>query len=395
MQELIKEVTNEIDIIYYKYKNIIEGSDVRYVIAYLDEIEGSIKRYFNGKKLLQYMIKSKKESYDFRKIINSKLYYWNLKYMMNFYQKKLYLMFDNLDMRELKGLVKPKLNSEFECNKDNHNISNRIEYYISKNKIIDLKDMKRLDYIMKNDLEKIIHFTIKFLGSIKFLSEEKLIKIFKKNIVSLKKYNINDIAKKLCLNKQNIEINDKDLNLEITKYINIISNTTIDIQENILIYDSIFRMYEANHLITIDKELNNNFEEFQNNNFEEIQFFYDDILVNMAVCLISASYDKIGKEIIGSYFSKMFDRKNYKNIKNIYISYDYIRRNIEDFDEIYKISREVFEIKNTLMHRHIPGRLLLNNELEMYKQYKIILIKYNCKIILRILNFMIKNKIYI
>lgn len=51
MEKYIIKIIKEIDGIYNNHKDIInKGSDVRYVIAYLDEIECSIKTYFNGEK---------------------------------------------------------------------------------------------------------------------------------------------------------------------------------------------------------------------------------------------------------------------------------------------------------------------------------------------------------
>ncbi|WP_288477455.1 hypothetical protein [uncultured Clostridium sp.] len=404
MEELMKKIKNEIDSIYDRYKDIRnQDSDLKYVIAYLDEIEGSIHRYFNGRKILRYMIESRKGSYDFRKKIDLKLSYWTLKNIIDFYQKKMYTMFDDLDLKNLKGLEELKKlqkshknkkksyqNKKFKCNNDNHNISNRLNYYRRKKQFINLEDMKKFESIMTNDLKKLCYLTISFLESIKNISEEELIKVFKKDIKSFKKDDINIILKKSCLNKQNSEIDDKYLKAEMDKCLDtLISNKTIDIEKNILIYDSIFRLYEANHLVNITYE----FQKHNNSyfcDFEDINFFTDDILINMGICLVSSAYDKIGKEIIGNHFSTILNESKYLNKKNIYISNDYIKKNIKNFEKWHKISRDVFKIKNTLLHSHIPGRLLIDSELGDYQGYKIRLIRYNSIIILEILNSLLK-----
>lgn len=400
----LNHINNEI---YEKYKDVVYNesgtiADIGYCIAYLDEIEGCIKTHFYGSCIIENMLNDNRDYYEIEENNINKINFYSIKNILDFNQKKMYELFKDINSKE----KIPKHSQGFSCNNDNHGISNRILIYeeVGKKtynckrksdemiKRSNMQEMKKLYIELIKDINIIIDFSISFIAKLKNENKEKIINIFELKIKKLKKMDINTVIENSCVK------NFKGINLmELkNKYDKVLSETVKKAFNNCLnedyklLIDIIFRVYEAIHLLNVNREVEKKGLNVYN---EKNKFFFNDILTNTSINLLCSVYDKIGKELSNdssnkTYFSNLKNNK----IKCCYKSYDFISSNINDFDMVSNNSRELFEIKNTLLHYCIPGRILHPDDMNIYHIYKEKLVIYHSVVIEEILNFIIKFK---
>lgn len=376
LQVKLKAIQNLINNIYIKYeKEVYNNSTINnigYVISYLDEIEKSINTHFFGLCILDNMLENNVLFYNHPQISNLKIDFFTIKYILDFNQKRIYTMFKNLKLIE-----RIEYPTEFVCNNDNHDISNRINFFKDNKRNANIEDLSHLYTIVYKDIYNISTYVILTLKKLEIKDKDELIEIFKTKIKEIKKFNLNNVLENSHITSNpKLKMDRNLLNDKLKNYINILGNSKHS-EKFLLIYDCIFRVFEANHLLNVSYKIKND---------GSNKIFFNDILVNTAINLVCSSYDKISKELSGkSYFSTLEKNK----INKPYMSYNFIKSNIKNFDNIVVMAKEPFKIKNTLLHSCTPGNLLNKNERYIYIKYKEYLVHTHSIILADILEFII------
>ena len=370
-------------------------TDLGYTLAYLDEIEFTSKCFKEILDMMNDMIQYEKV---YIPLVGCKLWFFTVRFIGDNYQKQLSERLRNIG-------AKININANINTSKDMHDISNRYNYfssngdditqeyiveytfYLVDNYIILLD--KFLEVIQKNNLsnlKKILLKEKKINVKGKIIKKKSIINKLKSEGQKLEK-DIDKVEKILKpsnfitldeLNKQLEKLEEKFMNLKDSKKIK-------ELDRIKLIGDSIYRIYEAMHLLDIDYRMQKTAKML--GLYTKLLFKYN-VIINHSILLISSCYDKLAKELLGNitgrgiYFSTIE-------------SQDKLRRCYQDkfdFVEINKFREKIFELRNEFIHTGVPYRMYINESfMEQVTIYQVNLIIINVSYLITIIDSIIEN----
>lgn len=375
IKELINNINDECDL-YDMDKYQVK----KYEIVYLEELEGMLRSYFNGIILLNFINKNDEK---FIRVNDRDIDYYTIRKIVsnNSRQIRERLRVLNLDI--------PKI--FLECNYDNHGLSKRNQIYLKNKKYFDNKEALEFYNQTKEDIFEISRLFVEFLEKYNLNDglNNNVIKRIKKdnNIVLENEFN--------TLEKfdTNFSTNHIELNEILEKFAAI---DNLDKERKILILDSIFRIFEAKHLLSINSSINLKGGIFVDLKYKNIIsaieiFLMNDTLVNTSVMNISSVYDKLSKEILDSksYEERIYFKEIYtsNNKRACYSDIEYL----DFYNNMQLFSKKIFDLKNMFLHYSLPCRMLDKLNLEEYSLYKENLINININFLILLLNYIYKN----
>ncbi|ELU5588303.1 hypothetical protein SCB17_002782 [Clostridium perfringens] len=327
-----------------------EITDLGYSIVYLDEIDFTFKCFGELINMLYKLIIQKENFIRFGEL---KLWFETIEFMGNNYVKQL------VERLKCIGINQKKIKIS-KAAQDMHDLSNRYEYYKRGNREVQITDIISVYLDLNKQCSTLLDsFTF-------FLKDKKLIDIQKQLLVS--KNTENNIIENLKAEGAKLDVEISKLEEYIEKYKFDISPSELykrlenlrdkfknledkikDEKRLLLIKESVFRIYEAIHLIRINDEIQ------ARKSYSGIKFYIGEhnVLINFAGLLISSVYDKLSKELQGkinvkrAYFSTIESKKQFRKRYKI-MSIDV--KEINNFREI------LFKLRNRFIHERIPYR---------------------------------------
>lgn len=391
LENYLETIKNKLDKLEKKVTHLPDGtlSNQELLIIHLKEIEFLIQNYVLGIYMLKQIYnknnrKNKPQSpYRFDEHLTI---YKNNKAYLEFRFYDIIAILKNLE-KQLKERLIPLIGKtiipvNLNCNNNNHNISNKINYFKQNGTTINLISLSTSIDLCKENISIFIETFLNALNNIDLpvLFENKKIKSF---IEKLEKESSLASQKEIDkLNELYLKINITQLSQEelLIQYQNLVELLNYKKAPHLII-DSLHRISDSFDLFNINSCYANGASLI--NEFLIVKPFFDNnMLINYAIVSLCAAYDKIANELIDHdqckkdiYFKTLFE--NDVKFKSKYYK-------INPSNDFKNIGFLIKNYRNTFLHYKVHNRI--DNELqEYYLEYKFNLLFIGAKYLLNFL----------